>query len=1483
MKYQIGIYFLTLLSCLADLLQAQPPAAIVPGPNLVVEGVPPIPVSLAEKVARYTEFRAATLSDWHPTKREMLIATRFGDTNQVHRVKFPGGARTQLTFFADSVGGASYPPKTADYFVFSKGAGGNERFQLYRFDTGTGNVVLLTDGKSRNGSPRFANQGDKLVYTSTRRNGADVDLFVMDPLDPKTNRTLLELKGGGWFPLDWSPDDRLLLVGEYVSINESYLWLVEEKTGAKELLTPRGGNVAVAYGGGAFSRDGKGFYVTTDLDSEFRRLAYIDMETKKPTILTGHIKWDVESFALSPDGKTIAFLVNEDGVETLRLMDTGTKKELSRPQLFEGSVTGIQWHNNGVDLGFNLVSARSPSDVYSLDVTSGKVERWTHSETGGLNTEKFAEPQLVRWKSFDDRAISGFLYQPPARFKGKRPVVIDIHGGPESQFRPGFLARKNYFLDEMGLALIFPNVRGSAGYGKTFLGLDNGFLREDAYKDIDALLDWIAKRPDLDAERIMVTGGSYGGHMTLAVATYYAAKIRCAVDIVGISNLATLLENTESYRRDLRRVEYGDERDPKMRAFMDRIAPVNNPQKITKPLFVIQGKNDPRVPLSEAEQMVNAVRKVGTPVWYLMAKDEGHGFAKKKNADFQFYATVRFMEEYLLDKKGQADQENEDAVSALKKIGGKFTRGPKEHGEPIVGLDLSETGITGAGMKLLAGLKKLETLKLAGVDIGDAGMKELRELKNLRSLDLTRVNLTDAGLVYLKELPHLHTLNLTRAWRLKDPGLKAIKDIKGLQELNLTGTQVTDAGLKELKELKNLHTLNLARTKRVTNAALAELKAIQSLRNLNLSGTKVTDEGIDHLKELKGLRDLNLSSTEVRGGNLADLKELKGLTLSLADTPVRDQALVQVSALPGLEALDLSDVQVTGVGLAQLRRLKGLHTLALDRRSLTSSTLAEVRQLKSLRTLRLSRGGMTEADFRGLKDLPNLRTLGLNGIDLTDAGPQALENLGTSPALDLRPVFVTDAEIKDLVGNPDLETPKAAVTRCITDAGLKALLAGRRPPQQLLWLSLHGTHVTDEGLAELKAFSGLKDLDLSRTPVSDEGLKHLAALPGLQSLDLSHTGVTGAGFSGQKTLQMLNLAHSRASGAGLKQLPSLADLNLSHCPITAPGLKELEALPKLQSLDLSNTQTTNETLKELKGFKGLRTLNIAHTPVNHLGLKELAPLKDLQTLILAGIKVTDKGLAEIKVFRDLRGLDLTDSEVTDAGLKEIGGLTNLQTLILFRVPITDAGVKELRNLKNLETLVLAVAKVTDAGLKEIKDLKRLRSLNLGGNPISDAGLKELKEMRNLQTLFLYFTSITDAGLKELKGFQELEELWLTGAGVTDAGMAELKALPKLQRLWVPALPITDAGLKAVKEIKTLQHLGLSGTRVTDAGMKEVKELKELRLLNLQASAVTDAGLRELKVLKNLEAIHLYQTGVTEPGIQNFLQAVPKCKIHRYFQ
>jgi dipeptidyl aminopeptidase/acylaminoacyl peptidase len=623
------------------------PAQIAPSENLAVEGVPPVPGSLAASVERYSNYRGASLVSWNPERREMLISTRFADVPEIHLVKMPGGDRNQLTFYADPVTEAHFNPQKGGYFVFSKDVGGGEFYQLYRYDLGRGEVTLLTDGKSRNLGMVWAHGGKRIAYASTRRDGNDVDIWVMDPADPKSDHMLAKLDGGGWEPLDWSPDGRKILAIDEVSAEESSLWLMDANSGEKTLLTAKG-DVKVSYSGGKFSRDGKGIYVTTDTDSEFHRLAYIDLPTQQASYLTSDIHWDVAEFDLSDNGQMIAFATNEDGFGVLHLLDTATRKEKSLPKLPAGIISGVAWNKNNRDLGFNLTSARASSDVYSLDVETGKVDRWTFSETGGIKTANLPEPELIHWKSWDGRMISGFLYRPPAKFTGKRPVIVNIHGGPEGQFRPGFLGRNNYWLNELGIAIIFPNVRGSTGYGKTFLSLDNGFLREGSYKDIGTLLDWVQQQSDLDSGRVLITGGSYGGFMTLAVATNYNDRICCSVDVVGPSNLVTFLEHTSGYRQDLRRAEYGDERDPKMREFLERIAPYNNAKNITKPLFVIAGKNDPRVPASESEQMVQIVRQNGTPVWWLLGKNEGHGFRKKQNVDYQFYATVMFVEQYLL-------------------------------------------------------------------------------------------------------------------------------------------------------------------------------------------------------------------------------------------------------------------------------------------------------------------------------------------------------------------------------------------------------------------------------------------------------------------------------------------------------------------------------------------------------------------------------------------------------------------------------------------------------------------------------------------------------------------------------------------------------------------------------------------------------------------------------------------------------------------
>ena len=632
---------------LLAILSLSPALAQLPD-HLVAEGVPAIPAELKSDMGRYLEFRAASFNDWHPQRREMLITTRFADATQLHLVKTPGGARRQLTFLAEPVASGLFDPQAGNFIVFAQDTGGGEFYQIYRQDFSDGRVTLLTDGKSRNLNPSWSKGGILLAYTSTRRTGRDTDIYVMNPRDPKSDRLLAQVNGGGWRILDWSWDDSQLLIGEYLSINESRLHLLDSKSGTMELLTPKS-EEKVAWSSGAFAKDGKSLFVRTDTDSEFQRLCRLDLASRKLTPLSGNFRGDVESFDLSLDGRKLAFISNESGADVLHLMDAASGKELRAPKLPLGVIGGVKWHANSRDLAFNLSSAKSPADAYSLDTKTGKIERWTESETGGLDPRDFVEPELVRIKGFDGLEISGFLYRPdPGKFSGPRPVLVQIHGGPEGQSRPTFQARNNYYVNELGIAVFLPNVRGSAGFGKTFLTLDNGFKREDTVKDIGAFLDWIQRDARLDKSRIAVIGGSYGGYMVLASMVHFNDRLRCGVDIVGISNFLTFLKNTQDYRRDLRRVEYGDERDAAMAEFLGKISPANQAEKIRKPLFVVQGLNDPRVPASESEQMVKAIRASGGNVWYLLAKDEGHGFQKKRNSDFMFLSTVLFLKEHLL-------------------------------------------------------------------------------------------------------------------------------------------------------------------------------------------------------------------------------------------------------------------------------------------------------------------------------------------------------------------------------------------------------------------------------------------------------------------------------------------------------------------------------------------------------------------------------------------------------------------------------------------------------------------------------------------------------------------------------------------------------------------------------------------------------------------------------------------------------------------
>jgi dipeptidyl aminopeptidase/acylaminoacyl peptidase len=634
---------------------------VTPNANLVVQGIPPIPTALAGQVARYTDFRGHNFVEWHPTKREMLVAHRRlgASTVQIFRVAAPMAEPEPLTEANEPVRNASYEPLKGEYIVFERASGGDEAAQVYRLDLASKQVSLLTDPKERHDIQGWLNRSSELLVMSRPldrtagaggRDEVNLALTLVDPANPTKRRRVAVLEGGGWFVGGISWDDRQVALTRYLSATESQLWLLDLASGKRTQVLPAPrSNERGTFLNGGFRRDNRGIWVVSDRGGEFRQLWLYQLGNRRLVPVTRHIPWDISGGTSTRDGRLLALQANVDGRDELRLFDARRLKELPPPKLPAGNVGATEFHRQRNELAFSINGSKGPSQVWSLDPASGKVEQWTRPAAApGVDPETFGDPQIIRWKSFDGRQISGVLNLPPARFAGKRPVLIDIHGGPEAQAQVGFMGRYNHFIEDLGIAVIQPNVRGSSGYGKTFLALDNGTKREDAVKDIGALLDWIALQPNLDATRVAVAGGSYGGYMSLATAATYPERIAGAIDNVGISNFVTFLRTTESYRRDLRRVEYGDERDEATAAFLTKISPLTNASKITKPLFVVQGRNDPRVPWTEAEQIAAKVRENKTPVWYLLAENEGHGFARKENADFFFYAMTLFLQETLL-------------------------------------------------------------------------------------------------------------------------------------------------------------------------------------------------------------------------------------------------------------------------------------------------------------------------------------------------------------------------------------------------------------------------------------------------------------------------------------------------------------------------------------------------------------------------------------------------------------------------------------------------------------------------------------------------------------------------------------------------------------------------------------------------------------------------------------------------------------------
>ena len=657
---------MTGLALLAACQSPPPPAEILQPPAaLRVEGVPPVPARIVASFQRYADVAGHAFVGWHPVRQEMIVSHRppGASTTQIFRLRGPGAPLEPLTRSRERVVDAAWEPVHGRYIVFQRDTGGDEAAQVYRLDPDTLLETRLTAPGERHAIAGWLERSGRLIVSSVpldrtaasgRRDTVSTRFTAIDPLAPAghadAQRVLAELPGPGWFGFTPSPDETQAAVTRYRSPTDSEVWLIDlagPRAGERRRLLPADGDTTrAAHFVNAWAPDGRSLYLVSDRASEFRELMAFDLASGRLSRLTGHIPWDVAASDTDAAGSPIALAMNVDGRQELRLFDRTTGAERPQPAVPGGSVTALRFHRGTGKLAVVVNSPQGPGQVHVLDPTSGRHVPWTTPAVpAGLDLAQVPDQQIVRWTGFDGRTISGVLSLPPSRFTGRRPVLMVMHGGPAAQSKQGWNGRLNYFLLERGIAILEPNVRGSSGYGKTFLDLDNGRLREDSVKDMASAIDWTATHPRLDPAKVVVMGGSYGGYMALAAATRLADRIAGAYSMVGISNFVTFLENTESYRRDLRRSEYGDERDPAMRQFLIDISPLSHTDAVKKPLLVAQGRNDPRVPWTESEQVVRRLQARGAPVWYLLADDEGHGFTKRANADYALATLVMFLEQ----------------------------------------------------------------------------------------------------------------------------------------------------------------------------------------------------------------------------------------------------------------------------------------------------------------------------------------------------------------------------------------------------------------------------------------------------------------------------------------------------------------------------------------------------------------------------------------------------------------------------------------------------------------------------------------------------------------------------------------------------------------------------------------------------------------------------------------------------------------------
>lgn len=637
-------FLLALLA--APLLTAGPALsapALVRG-NLVLDGIPDPSPGAADKLDRLDAYLSARQArpQGFTGRGHVLIATRFGEVDELHEVEQALGERRQLTFVRDPVvHGAFSPDPSRNAFFYSTDSATES--QIYYQRVGDPAVRRLTDGKSIGRGGLWSSSGREIAFSTIARDTGYCDIDIVDP----ESGALPRLAAGNECAdvLDWSADDRKLLLRKHVSAYEEYLYVLDLGTGQKREVEPSGAKGAIS--SARFSRDGTGVYFVSNRDGDRARLRYVNLFTAEKTELSGRGDFDVEQFALSKDGRYLAYVTAEGGADKLNLVDLRARQDLVPPRLpVAGVVDSLSFDADGKRLLFALTAANQPRDAYVLDVAGNRLEPWTSSEAGPLDRSRFIVPRLTQFPTFDrvdgkSRELPLYVYEPSS--PGPHPVLIVLHDGPGGRFQPAFDPWIQYVVNELGFAVLAPNVRGSSGYGKSFGELARGALREDAIKDVGALLVWLALDGHFDRTHVIVSGTGYGGYMALAALVNYGERLRGAVALAPITDFIDFVSGTAPESRDAARQEFGDERETETRAFLRRISPLSNADRITRPVLIAHGRNDRRVPIAQSDQLVNRLRARSQTVWYLKALDEGESFARWQNREAYYRAFAQFL------------------------------------------------------------------------------------------------------------------------------------------------------------------------------------------------------------------------------------------------------------------------------------------------------------------------------------------------------------------------------------------------------------------------------------------------------------------------------------------------------------------------------------------------------------------------------------------------------------------------------------------------------------------------------------------------------------------------------------------------------------------------------------------------------------------------------------------------------------------------